>query len=250
MSVLHRGVLGLHDHSAWYLGGARPEVSPRDYWGQERDSRGKIHHVLLRQNLASCGCLWNHIWEGQSGIQQIWPDGWTDPGWRRARLGATLVNYAKLRAKSTRWCMLQNGWKNSGAAHGWSHLCCWWAPSGTTGSPWHSLPQSVWPSSCLSVCLWSPDQHASCKMGLEPRIHLPSQTVQDVGLYPVDLGGTLYFYPPASQSLYPQRRRPCWIVLAVQLPTRVPIRNQVEPAWVNTHEFGLLIPDTKHRELL
>lgn len=63
-----------------------------------------------------------------------------------------------------------------------------------------------------------------CKMGLEPRIHLPSQTVQDVGLYPVDLGGTLYFYPPASQSLYPQRRRPCWIVLAVQLPTRVPIR--------------------------
>lgn len=87
-------------------------------------------------------------------------------------------------------------------------------------------------------------------MGLEPRIHLPSQTVQDVGLYPVDLGGTLYFYPPASQSLYPQRRRPCWIVLAVQLPTRVPIRNQVEPAWVNTHEFGLLIPDTKDRELL
>ena len=40
-----------------------------------KTSGGKIHHVLLRQNLASCGCLWNHIWEGQSGIQQIWPDG-------------------------------------------------------------------------------------------------------------------------------------------------------------------------------
>ena len=172
MSVLRRGVLGLHDHSTWYLGGAHPEVSPWDYWGQERDSRGKIHHLLLRQNLESCGCLWNHILESQSGIQQGGPDGWTDPGWRRVRLGSTLEKCAKPWAKSTRWCMLQNGWKNSGAAHGRSHLCCWWAPSGATGSPWHSLPQSVWPSSCLSFCLWSPEQHASCKMGLEPGVHL------------------------------------------------------------------------------
>lgn len=102
--------------------------------------------------------------------------------------------------------------------------------SASVSGPLPSMPPAWWDKNLGSIC---------------------HHRVQVVSLRPVDLGGMLYFYPPASQSLYPQRRRPCWIFLAVQIPTWVPIRNLflVEPAWVNTHEFGLWIPYTKDREL-
>lgn len=95
MSVLRRGVLGLHDHSAWYLGGVGPEVSPRDYWGRERDSRGKIHHVLLRQNLHPVGASGTIL--SQSGIQQTGLMVEQIQAGEDEVRALTLVNYAKSR---------------------------------------------------------------------------------------------------------------------------------------------------------